>query len=88
MSSRRGERQIRIRSRFDEEPISLDSLHAAERLFAKLAVRMLLANTSESNSAGPRLPRCNGRALTPQERGPAQSEREHADREADTSRSQ
>lgn len=78
MSRQRGERQVRIRSRFDEESISLDSLHAAERLFAKLAVRMLLGNASEPKSAGPRLHRRAGRALTPQEGGPAASEREQS----------
>lgn len=51
-------------------------------------LRMLLATTSKSDSAGPRLHRCNGRALTPQEGGPVTSEREHADREADTTCSQ
>ena len=81
MSSRRGERQLNIRSRFDEEQMSLNSLNAARRLFAKLAVRMPLGNASEPDSAGPCLHRCNGRALTPQEAGPAQSEREHADKQ-------
>lgn len=76
VSNQRGERQLRIRSRFDEEPMSLDRLHAAERLFAKLAVRKLLSETSKSESAGPRLHRRAGRALTPQEGGPAASERE------------
>ena len=84
MSSQRNERQLRIRSRFDEEAMSLDSLHAAERLFAKLAVRMLLRNTPESESAGPRLHRCIGRALTPQESGPATSECEHNDEHGKT----
>jgi len=79
VSSWRGERQLRIHSRLDEEAMSLDSLHAAEQLFAKLAVRMLLTRTAEPESAGPRLPRCNGRALTPQEAGPAQSGREQDD---------
>jgi hypothetical protein len=79
VSSQRGERQLRIRSGLDEEPVSLDSLHAAERLFAKLAVRMLLGNASEPESAGPRLHRCTGRALTPREDGPATCEREQDD---------
>ena len=57
MSKQRGERQVRIGSRFDEEPMSLDSLHAAERLFARMAVRKLLSETSTSESAGPRLQR-------------------------------
>jgi len=35
VSSRHGERELKIRSRSDEETMSLDSLHAAERLFAK-----------------------------------------------------
>ena len=60
VSSQRGERQPRIRSRFDEERMSLDI-------------------ASKPNSAGPRLHRCNGRALTPQGAGPAKSEREQDD---------
>ena len=79
MSSQRGGRQLRIRSRFDEESTSLDILRAAERRFANLAIRMLLADASRPNSAGPRLHRCNGRALTPQGAGPAKSEREQDD---------
>jgi len=59
--------------------MSLDDLHAAEPLFAKLALRTLLISTSTPSSAGPRLPRCSGRALTPQEAGPAKSEREQDD---------
>ena len=78
MRNQRGERQLRIRSRYDEEPMSLDSLHAAERIFAKLAVRMILSNGSEPNSAGPRLHRRAGRALSPREGGPAPSERERS----------
>ena len=39
VSDQRGERQLRIRSRFDEEPMPLYSLRAAERLFAKLTPR-------------------------------------------------
>ena len=70
VSSRRGERQLRIRSRFDEEPMSLDSLHTAERLFAKVAVRWLLGGNADQRLAGPRLHRRAGRALTPQEGGP------------------
>lgn len=87
MSGQRGERRVTIRSSFDEEWMSLDSLHAAERLFAKLAVRMLLDHTPELESAGPRLHRRAGRALTPREGGPvmpqadsprrAESDREH-----------
>ncbi len=88
VSSQSGERQLSIRSRLDEEPMSLDSLHAAERPFAKLAVWTLLRVASKPESAGPRLHRCNGRALTPQEGGPAQSEREHADQRTDTSSTQ
>jgi hypothetical protein len=76
VSSQRGEQQVRIRSRFDEEPMTLDNLHAAERLFARMAVRKLLSETSKSEFAGPRLHRRAGRALTPQEGGPAASERE------------
>ena len=86
MSSQRGERQLKIRSRFDEEQMSLDSLNAARRLFAKLAMRMPLDSASKLDSAGPRLHRCNGRALTPQEGGPATGEREHADQRTDTRR--
>jgi len=78
VSRQRGERQVTIRSRFDEEPMSLDNLHAAERLFAKLAVRKLLSETSNPESAGPRLHRRAGRALTPQGGGPAASEREQS----------
>ena len=74
MSSRRDQRQVKARSKSDEEPMPLDTLRAP--------VRALLANTSESNSAGPRLHRCNGRALTPQENGPATSEREQDDERA------
>ena len=76
MSSRRGDRRLVIRSRFDEEPMSLDSLHEAERLFAKLAVRMVLGDPPRPESAGPRLHRRAGRELTPREGGPAVSERE------------
>jgi len=79
VSKQYGERQANIRSRFDEEPMSPDELHPAEQLFAKLGMRALVGNTSIPDSAGPRLPRCNGRALTPQEAGPAQSEREQDD---------
>jgi hypothetical protein len=78
VSKQRGERQVRIRTRLDEEPMSLDSLHAAERIFARMAVRKLLSETSKSESAGPRLHRRAGRALTPQEGGPAASEREQS----------
>ena len=80
VSSQRGERQLTIRSRCDEEPMSLGNLPAAETLFTKPAVRMLPRVASKLESAGPRLHRCNGRALTPQGAGPAQSEREHEDR--------
>ena len=78
MSSQRCERQLRIRSWFDGEPISLDDLRAAERLFAKLAVRKLLSDASKSKPAGPFLHRRVGRALTPQEGGPAASESEQS----------
>jgi hypothetical protein len=85
VSSQRDERQVNARSKYDEEPMSLDSLNAARRLFAKLAVRTLLRDTSKPDSAGPRLHRCNGSALTAQESGPAESEREHGARSTGTS---
>lgn len=58
--------------------MSLDNLHAAERLFAKLAVRKLLAGATKPESAGPRLHRRDGRALTSREGGRATSEREQS----------
>ena len=76
MSTRRRKRELRICSRFDEESMSFANLGAAERLFAKLAVRMLLRDAEESESAGLRLHRRDGRELTPQESGPATSESE------------
>jgi len=36
-----GQRQLRIRKRFDVEPMSTYNLHAAEGLLAKLAARVL-----------------------------------------------
>ncbi len=79
VSSQRGKRQPGIQSRFDEEPMSLDSLIAARQLFTNLAMRMPLDSASKSDSAGPRLHRCDGSALTAQESGPAISEREQDD---------
>ena len=76
VSNPRRQQQLRIHSRLSEEPMSLASLHAAERLFAKLAVRMLLRDAEEPESAGLRLHRRDGRELTPQESGPAISESE------------
>ena len=77
MSNSRRQRHLELRRGFDEEQMSLDSLHSAERLFAKLAVRALLREAIEPESAGLRLHHRDGRALTPQESGPARSEREH-----------
>ena len=57
VSNPRRQQQLRIRSRFSEEPMSLASLHGAERLFAELAVRMLLRNAQEPESTGLRLRR-------------------------------
>jgi len=59
----------------------------SERIIAKLIARAFIADnphlfapqqdqSEHSTIAGPRLHRCNGRALTPQEDGPAESERE------------
>lgn len=70
MSKRRCRRQLKVHSGFDEEPMSLDSLHVAERLFAKLAVRWFLGGNADQDSAGLCLHRRAGRALTPQEDGP------------------
>ena len=78
VSNRQGERQLRIRGRFDQEPMSDERVRAAERLFAKLAVRRLLRESSTSESAGLCLHRRAGRALTPQEGGPAGSESEQS----------
>lgn len=70
--------RIEVRSGFVEEPLTSAGLPAAEQLFAKLAVRMLLQETQTPESAGPRLHRRDGRALTPQESGSAKSESERA----------
>jgi hypothetical protein len=79
MIAQRGKQHWRIRHRLVDEPMSVGNLHAAERLFAKLAGRMILCNTSETKLAGLYLHRCNGRALTPRKGDPAtiESEREH-----------
>jgi len=74
-----------IRSRFDEEVMCLEDLQVAERLFAKLAVRMLLRDNQEPEPAGLRLHRRDGRELTPQECGPATSERERSHDNAECS---
>jgi hypothetical protein len=76
VSGQRGHRQLRISIRFDEEPMITNNLYMAERLFAKWAIQMLLRNASKSESAGPCLHRCTGRALTPQGGGPATTESE------------
>ena len=77
VSNRRSERQLKICSRLDQEPMSLDNLLAAERLFAGLAVRWLLDQAPDPEFAGPRLHPRAGRELTPQEGGPAEGESEH-----------
>lgn len=49
MSKKSSGRRFKTRSSFDQEIFSLDKLHKAEELFAKLAVRLLLHDTSESS---------------------------------------
>lgn len=77
VSSRRPKQQVRIRSRVDEDPMSIDCLRVAEQLFAKLAVRMLLRDATGNGI---------GRAVAPPSRregahpsgerpGPSESER-------------
>lgn len=76
MSSNRDERRQKTCSSLVEESPSTDSLYAAEKYFAMLAVRMLVCNSLIPKSAGLRLHRCTGRALTPREGGPATTESE------------
>jgi len=65
VSSQYRDRELRIQARFDEEPLSVDSLYTAEHLFARLAVRNLLDKNLKPKSAGPHRRRRAGRALTP-----------------------
>jgi hypothetical protein len=76
LSKRRRQREVDIRSRSDDERMSHTGLQAAERLFARLAVRMLLQGDHALGRAGLRLHRRDGRELTPRESGPATCERE------------
>ena len=75
------ERGFSIRISSAKGPVSNVSLRTAERLFSKWAIQLLLRHASKLETAGPRLHLCIGRALTPQEDGPAttESEREQYD---------
>lgn len=71
-----GQQSIQQMSSHSEDQISSNDVLTAEQFFAKLAVRMLLRNSLNHESAGLRLHRCTGRALTPREGSPATTESE------------
>jgi len=78
VSKQPGQRELTVCRRSDGSE-SFDGVHATRRRPTDLAVHLLLTGALRSDSAGPRLHRCNGRVLTPQEGGPAPSEREQDD---------
>jgi len=86
---RRGNR-FEIRVVESAEASAVTDLSSAEDLLARLVARAFAAehphpfglgktNTGGPRNAGPRLHRRAGRALTPREDGPAESESEHVD---------
>jgi len=83
VSDRRRKQQLSIKSRLDEESMTLDSLRAAERLFAELAVRMLLHGACEDESGRAAAPPSRREGAHPlgERPGPIQRERTHERRE-------
>ena len=77
MSNRRPQRQVKIHSRFDEESMPLDGLRSAERLFAMLAVRMLLRDVTANRTGRAAAPpsRREGAHPSGERPGPSESER-------------